>query len=451
MTFDLSGAPAATSDTAQRRVLLPAELPPSLLEQLGGGHALRPIHSLVGATMGTYWRARIVERTTARDDDAAQANTILVDAFAEVVALMSPWEPQSDLARFARAAPGEWVTLAPATAHVLARALEVAALTDGAYSPALGEVTALLGFGPGDPDARLAIDSPEIRAARARADYRRLEFDPIRRAVRQRNAPDTPHDSAARANDATQPRSATASRPSNTATSDAASALQIDLCSIAKGYAVDLASERLHAAGWHNHFIEIGGEARGRGCKPDGQPWWCHLETPTAGHAPHAPGTTAAPESAHEHAAQSPSRSASANATGAKAAPTAGLDDAAPNHGTADTVAGLCELAIASSGNTYHHFEDAAGRVIGHILRPEDFCAPTAAAQPDALHGVTVLAATCMEADVWATALFALGPERGLPLAEAQGLAARWLCTTAPDTAPALHEIATSHFAQLIE
>jgi len=391
VTFDLSGAPAALNETRQRRVLLPTELPPSL--ELGGGHAFRPVHTLAGATMGTYWRARLVERDTAHADDAAQANAILTRAFDEVVALMSPWETESDLSRFARTPPGEWLTLAPKTAHVLARALEVAALTDGAYSPALGEVTELLGFGPGDPAARHSIDSPQVRAARTRADYRRLEFDAGRGAVRQRNTGDS---------------------------SSAPPPLHIDLCSIAKGYAVDLASERLHAAGWHHHFIEIGGEARGRGCKPDGQPWWCYLETPA---------TTDADQNAQSEVPSS--------------------------------VAGLCELAVATSGNTHHHFEDeVSGKLVGHILRPEDFQQPAttnangshAAAEnvSVALHSVTVFASTCMEADAWATALYALGPERGLPLAEAQQLAARWLCSEQRPN-PALREIATTQFQRLID
>jgi len=345
--------------------------------------------------MGTYWRARLVERATAHSDDAAQANAILVKTFDEVVARMSPWEPDSDLARFARTPSGEWLTLAPETAHVLARALEVAALTGGAYSPALGEVTELLGFGRGDPTARHSIDSPQVRAARTRADYRRLDFDATRGAVRQRSHGDAP----------------SANAP-----------LHIDLCSIAKGYAVDLASERLHTAGWHHHFIEIGGEARGRGCKPDGQPWWCTLETP-------------------------------ANSDSEENAPA----------GVPSSVAGLCELAVATSGNAHHHFEDElSGKLVGHILRPDDF-EPRATANPngshaaatpalDALHSVTVFAPTCMEADAWATALYALGPQRGLPLAEAQQLAARWLYSEQePSQALRLREVATSQFQQLID
>jgi len=343
--------------------------------------------------MGTYWRARIVERPTAHADDAAQANAILIKTFDEVVARMSPWEPESDLARFTRTPPGQWLALAPETAHVLTRALEVASLTGGAYSPALGEVTELLGFGPGDPATRHSIDSPQVHAARARADYRSLEFDAVHGAVRQRT------------NDVFEP---------------AASPLHIDLCSIAKGYAVDLASERLHAAGWHHHFIEIGGEARGRGCKPDGQPWWCYLETPA----------------------------------------TAGTEENTQSE-VPSSVAGLCELAVATSGNAHHHFEDGVnGKLVGHILRPDDFEPretakandghTTAKHAPDALHSVTVFAPTCMEADVWATALYALGPEHGQPLAEAQQLAARWLYL-AQEPKCVLREIATTQFQRLID
>jgi thiamine biosynthesis lipoprotein len=48
----------------------------------------------------------------------------------------------------------------------------------------------------------------------------------------------------------------------------------------------------------------------------------------------------------------------------------------------------------------------------------------TGAAAGGALSGVAVIATNCMEADAWATALFALGAGEGLAMADAQGLAA---------------------------
>ncbi|RYD46168.1 MAG: FAD:protein FMN transferase, partial [Verrucomicrobiaceae bacterium] len=44
---------------------------------------------------------------------------------------------------------------------------------------------------------------------------------------------------------------------------------------------VDLAAERLSSIGVEHFLIEIGGELRGRGCKPDGEPWWVSLDRPS--------------------------------------------------------------------------------------------------------------------------------------------------------------------------
>src|SRR5690606_2923261 len=62
--------------------------------------------------------------------------------------------------------------------------------------------------------------------------------------------------------------------------------LQLDLSSIAKGYAVDLVAKYLHACGLDHFLVEVGGELRGAGMKPDGQPWWVRLEEPGVSTAP---------------------------------------------------------------------------------------------------------------------------------------------------------------------
>ena len=41
----------------------------------------------------------------------------------------------------------------------------------------------------------------------------------------------------------------------------------------------------LAALGIESHLVEVGGELRGSGVKPDGQPWWVRLEHPDAGSA----------------------------------------------------------------------------------------------------------------------------------------------------------------------
>lgn len=50
-------------------------------------------------------------------------------------------------------------------------------------------------------------------------------------------------------------------------------ATQIDLSGAVKGYAVDLITERLKDAGYHNIYVEWGGEVRTAGSHPQGRPW----------------------------------------------------------------------------------------------------------------------------------------------------------------------------------
>jgi len=61
--------------------------------------------------------------------------------------------------------------------------------------------------------------------------------------------------------------------------------LALDLSAIAKGFGVDLVARRLDALGITDHLVEVGGELRGSGVKPDGQPWWVALEHPDDGDA----------------------------------------------------------------------------------------------------------------------------------------------------------------------
>src|SRR3546814_14391505 len=60
----------------------------------------------------------------------------------------------------------------------------------------------------------------------------------------------------------------------------------LDLSGIAKGFGVDLAAEWLLGQGVRHFLIEVGGELRGEGIQPDGQPWWVDVEMPPGRAAP---------------------------------------------------------------------------------------------------------------------------------------------------------------------
>ncbi len=152
--------------------------------------------------------------------------------------------------------------------------------------------------------------------------------------------------------------------------------LRLDLSAIAKGYGVDLAVAALRAHGVESALVEVGGDLYGYGRKPDGHAWRVLIE--------------ATPE------AQVPA-------------------DAAPRALAVDG------LAVATSGDRWHHF-DQDGRRYGHLLDPRS-------GQPIAatLAAVTVAAADTMRADAWATALGVLGVDAGLACAERESLAVRFV------------------------
>lgn len=58
--------------------------------------------------------------------------------------------------------------------------------------------------------------------------------------------------------------------------------VEIDLSSIAKGYAADRVSKLLSSEGSSSHFIEIGGEIITKGLKPNGSYWKAGIEEPTS-------------------------------------------------------------------------------------------------------------------------------------------------------------------------
>lgn len=144
----------------------------------------------------------------------------------------------------------------------------------------------------------------------------------------------------------------------------------LDFSGIAKGFALDAVARRLRARGADDFLVEIGGELLGAGVKPDGQPWWVDLETP--------PGAPVAPLRVALH-----------------------------------------ELSVATSGD-YRRFFEQDGRRYAHTLDPR-----TGRPSESGVASATVLHASCMLADAWATALTVLGADAGIALAEREGLAAR--------------------------
>lgn len=308
-----------------RRVAIP--IAPAVLRAAPAGSR---IQELAGATMGTTWSVKFAG-TPASLQTLRRTIPLALD---RVIAQMSPWEEHSDISRFNRLPMSEWQTLPPELFRVMKSALRIARESGGAYDPSLGALSDLWGFGPSGP-RKSPPSSDDIANYHRVCGWQQFEIDARGR------------------------RMCRLGRGS------------IDLCGIAKGFAVDLVADTLREHGIHHGLVEIGGELSGFGVKPDNSPWWVEIDrtvtTPTGAEPP--------------------------------------------------ILVALHDLAIATSGcergfvSGSHHFS--------HTLNPLTGWPIT-----NGMITATVFHQFCMEADAYATALMVLGPDAAIDFAIAHGLAA---------------------------
>ena len=217
------------------RIVLPPRIDPNAVAN--GDPAA--IVTLGGETMGTMWR--VLYATC--DVPGAQGVGASVQArLDDLVAQMSHWAPDSVLSRFNRSAPDSWCRLPPDFAAVIDTGLRVAALSGGAFDPAIGHLVDLWGHGPKGPQPE--PDAAAIEQARSNSGWRHLRWNAEGAMLWQ---------------------------PGGVA---------LDLSGVAKGYAADAVADMLAGLGFRHCLVEVGGELVGRGMRPDGDPWWVDLETP---------------------------------------------------------------------------------------------------------------------------------------------------------------------------
>ncbi|WP_200938080.1 FAD:protein FMN transferase [Sphingopyxis sp. Root1497] len=268
--------------------------------------------------MGTSWSLHAVA-PPAGTGGGVQA------ALDRVVAQMSQWQAVSDLSRFNRAPPGEWHSIPAEFAEVVAAGIDIGTASGGAFSLAMGELSEAWGFGAAGP-----VDTLPDFMVPSDGD---IDLDRDARRIRRSEG------------------------------------ALLDLSGIAKGYGVDLAADWLLANGVRHFLIEVGGELRGEGIRPDGHPWWVDVEVPPSW---------------------------------------AGAGWRIALHDLSIATSGDYRRGLAVDGQHYSHsFDPRTGRPIANGVR-----------------SVTVVHRRCMMADGWATALTVLGADAAILLADEKELAA---------------------------
>jgi thiamine biosynthesis lipoprotein len=305
-------------------------------------HAQAEPFVLRGATMGTTYHIKLA--ATSRMEDIDRLHSDVERVLAEIDRQMSTYRPDSELSRFNRAPAGEWFPVSAATAEVAAAAQAISEDTGGALDVTVNPLVKLWHFGPSNHAE--ASGSGEFKpppdgllsAARKLIGFRNLDVRAAPPALRKKIG-----------------------------------GLEVDLSSIAPGYAIDLLAELLADRGIGDFMIEIGGEVRTAGRRADGKPWQVAIERPL------------------------------------------------PERREMQTSISLSNAAIATAGD-YQKFFEYGGRRYSHIIDP-------ASGRPieHSLVSVSVVAETCLAADGWDTPLLVLGPQRGFECAERHGIAALFI------------------------
>jgi thiamine biosynthesis lipoprotein len=302
---------------------------------IGCEQAPPEIAELSGQTMGTGYSIKLSPAPPG--SRLTQLQSSVERRLETINRQMSTYRPDSDLMRFNHSASINWQAQPAAVVELVEQAAAVSVLSDGRYDITVGPLVNLWGFGnSGERDAAPA--ARVIHDTLARVGYRQLE-------TRQ------------------EPPALKKNHPQ----------LEIDLSSIAKGWAVDQIAELVRSAGFSDFLVEIGGELRAHGQKAPGIPWRIAIEQPSY------------------------------------------------ETRVVQRIIALQDVAMATSGD-YRNFFTDDGQRYSHTIDPE-----TGRPVRHRLASVTVLAEECATADAWATALLALGEQHGPDLADAQGLRALFI------------------------
>lgn len=283
-----------------------------------------------GPTMGSSYTVQFVP--TGKSPDAAKLKAEVDAILVGLDEQFSTYRDDSVVSRFNAFPAGACLALPADMLQLWRYGEQLSQQSGGAFDLTVEPLMNLWGFGPQSRSEKVP-DSAALERERARVGHRhlRLEGEQLCKDV------------------------------------DA----QLDFDSIVAGYAVDRVVARLAELGLTDYLVEITGELKAVGHKPDGTPWRIALEVPSG-----------------ERERQ------------------------------VERSVALDGIGLSTSGDYRNYFEEG-GQRYSHTFDPR-----TGAPVRHALASVTVAEAQALRADGLSTLLMVLGPEEGYTFAERNGLAA---------------------------
>ncbi len=288
-----------------------------------GNNDVSDIVVLKGKTMGTTYTVKYSPLQNEKKESEISAS---IDSVLRSVNLqMSTYIPESEISRFNNFNDTTWFPVSKDFIVVMRQAEEIAEVSDGFFDPTIEPLVNLWGFGPEKRSEKIPSQK-EIDSTKKLVNYNLVEARILPPAIRKK-----------RKN------------------------LYLDFSSIAKGYGVDKVADFLESKGIANYLVEIGGELRAHGVKPDSSFWRVGVVNPN-------------------------------------------------EEGISIAIA-LDDLSIATSGDYMNYFE-INGKRYSHTINPK-----TGRPITHKLASVSVVNPSCMVADGYATAFDVLGPKKGFALA----------------------------------
>ena len=286
-----------------------------------------------GEVMGTTYQVKMVAV-----DKLLPENTrkLIDDQLQKINKIFTTYDKKSELMLLNASSINQPQAVSPEMIDVLSIAQDIFVLSDGYFDPTVASLVDLWGFGP--QKSKDIIPSHELIDSLLPF----VGFDKL--------AIDKQKYLATRLDD-----------------------IKIDLSAVAKGYAVDTVAELLNSLGVRNYLIEVGGELRIQGERPDGKSWRIAIEKPSF------------------------------------------MQDGVQQ------VIQIKDSGVATSGDYRNYFEKN-GKRYSHTIDPR-----TGYPITHNLASVTVIAESAAKADALATVMMVLGPEKALALAENNSLPAYFL------------------------
>jgi len=312
-------------------------------------------HRFHGETMGTTYNVTVVGDALG-SEERTRIEQELSDELARIDVVMSTYRKDAQLAQFNAQPANQAFSVDPSLTAVLAIAHEISEKSSGAFDVTVSPLVDLWGFGPGGK-VEHQPSMAAIAAAQKKVGYEKLKLNLDVHTLLKTQAE-----------------------------------LQVELSSIAPGYAADQLSAHLAKRGFDNTMVEVGGEVFTRGHNERGETWKIGVEQPLR------------------------------------------------TRQALHSLVGLSGQGLATSGD-YRNTTTLDGETFSHTIDPR-----TGRPIAHGLASVTVVASDAARADALATALLVLGPEEGLSWAKEQDLAALFLIRTVEGS---FKEQATDAFERL--